>query len=370
MFRTHISNQLSAYCNDELPADESKRVAEHLLVCDRCHREYDAIKLGVSLASRLTPVSAPASMWAEIDRALHRQMERTRSRSLGRMRAAAPGWRIAWAALVILIVAGIGFVWYHSRSSNSGLRVASLHGAPRVGSQRVVSAARLAVGQWLETDGESRARINVGLIGEVEVESNTVVRLVESRATKHRLALERGKLRATIWAPPKLFFVDTPSAQAIDYGCQYTLEVDQTGRSLLRVTLGWVALVLGGRESMVPAGAVCETRPGIGPGTPYSENASAALRGALARFDFDNGGTAELETILAEARGGDALTLWYLLSRVDATDRARVYDTLGSLLTPPEEVTREGILRLDRKMLDRWKDKIDYVLITGSSQAR
>src|SRR5438876_1202274 len=97
----------------------------------------------------------------------------------------------------------------------------------------------------------------------------------------------RGRMSARISAPPKLFFVNTPSAVAEDLGCAYTLEVDDAGNSLLRVTLGWVALQLKDRESLVPAGAACATRPGIGPGTPYFEDASELFRTALAKLDFE-----------------------------------------------------------------------------------
>jgi len=47
---------------------------------------------------------------------------------------------------------------------------------------------------------------------------------------------------------------------AADLDVAYTLEVDNAGGSLLRVTSGWVALQLKDRESMVPAGAACQTR--------------------------------------------------------------------------------------------------------------
>jgi len=55
-----------------------------------------------------------------------------------------------------------------------------------------------------------------------------------------------------------------------------------------------------------------------------------------------------------DARKNDALTLWHLLSRVSDADRPGVYDRLASLAPPPAGVSREGILRLDRPMLDAW----------------
>src|SRR4030095_15328631 len=112
---------------------------------------------------------------------------------------------------------------------------------------------RLTTGDWLVTDDESRAQISVGEIGEVKVEPNSRIRLVQARDKEHRLGLARGKMQAFIWAPPGQFYVDTPSAVAVDLGCSYTLEVNDDGLGLLRVTLGWVAFEWEGRESFVPA---------------------------------------------------------------------------------------------------------------------
>lgn len=240
--------------------------------------------------------------------------------------------------------------------------VASLEGAPQVGPDRIAGTGRLPVGEWLETDGASRARIAVGTIGQVQVEPNTRVRLVETRLTEHRLSLARGTLHATIWAPPRLFFVETPSAVAVDLGCAYTLKVDETGAGLVRVSAGWVAFEAGGRESFIPAGARCATRPGIGPGTPCFEDAHEALQAALVKLDFEQESpaarAAALNAVLTGARRRDALTLWHLLSRVREAERAPVYDRLSALVPPPKGVTRDDVLSGDRRALERWWDAL------------
>jgi hypothetical protein len=223
---------------------------------------------------------------------------------------------------------------------------------------------RLAIGQWLETDGASRAKIEVGSIGQVEIDPNTRVRLVETKATEHRLELAHGRMSARIWAPPRLFFVDTPSGVAADLGCAYTLEVDDQGKGLLHVTSGWVALQLKDRESMVPAGATCATQPVLGPGTPYFDDASENFRLALSKLDM--GYVVDvpdqqnpLEVVIAESRPRDTLTLWHLLRRVDESDRGRVFDRMAALVAPPADVTREGVLQLNEPMLQRWRDKLE-----------
>src|SRR5262249_52395652 len=188
---------------------------------------------------------------------------------------------------------------------------------------------RLGVGKWLETDARSRARVAVGQIGRVDVDPNSRLQLVESRAPEHRMSLEQGTIHARIWAPPRFFFVNTPSAVAIDLGCAYTLHVAEDGSGLVQVTHGWVGFEYAGRESFIPQQAVCATRAGLGPGTPRYEDAPNGYAAALARLDFgaadDPERAAALDLILTNARRRDALTLWHLLRRGTADERGRVF---------------------------------------------
>lgn len=231
----------------------------------------------------------------------------------------------------------------------------------------MVGEGRLGVGEWIETRG-GRARLAVGDIGEVELEPSTRIALVDAGLKAHRLSLARGVMHAIIWAPPGQFVVDTPSAIAIDLGCRYTLEVKDDGSGVLRVEAGWVGFEHAGVRSLVPGGAVNDTRPGKDPGTPHFEDASAAFSEALDVIDF--GGTADarrraLDALVAEARTRDAISLWHLLSRVDGEERARVRDRLASLVPPPAAVSREGVLRGDRAMLDAWWNELGL----GSSES-
>src|SRR5437588_9229636 len=222
--------------------------------------------------------------------------------------------------------------------------VVRLEGAPRVGWHSLDEKSgpgKLGIGQTLVTDSASRASITLDETGRVEVDAGSRLRLVTNGPGRKRLSLERGTIHATIWAPPGEFVVDTPSAVAVDLGCVYTLHVDDSGAGLLRTTMGWVSFKLNGHESFIPAGAVCATRPKIGPGTPYFEDVFPSFREALAKFDFAKVTRQErhalLETLLTDARKQDALTLWHLLSRVSDAEGPAVYDRLATLAPPPKD---------------------------------
>jgi hypothetical protein len=268
----------------------------------------------------------------------------------------------AVAAALLLAVTVFYFVRHRAdRNIGPSWEVARLEGTPRVGWHSLGEKSgpgKLGIGQTLVTDSSSRASITLDETGRVEVDAGSRLRLLTNGPGHKRLSLERGTIHATIWAPPGEFVVDTPSAVAVDLGCVYTLHVEDSGAGLLRTTMGWVGFKLNGHESFIPAGAICQTRPKIGPGTPYMEDASALFRDALSRFDFESTTPAERNALLAillvDARKNDALTLWHLLSRVSDASRPGVYDRLAALAPPPASVTREGILLLDRSMLDTW----------------
>jgi hypothetical protein len=290
------------------------------------------------------------------------------------------GWwraiaRSVWAprfAAATLVVSAIGCGLWLSRSSRTppdaryGWDVEVTAASPQPESDGASPArknSRLELGEALETDAVSRASVAVAEIGRLEVEPMTHLRLLQSGAGRKRIALDRGTIHATIWAPPGQFVVDTPSAVAVDLGCMYTLHIDDAGDGILRTTLGWVGFHRNGHESFIPAGAACATHAQSGPGTPYFEDASDIFRTALAQLDSvepaPSNRKSALDTVLHEARARDALTLWHLLPRVSSAERPAVYDRLAALVPPPPGVNREGILRLDITMLDSWWNALD-----------
>ena len=208
-----------------------------------------------------------------------------------------------------------------------------------------VAGARLRKGQVLRTGGAA-VTLEAESVGRVDLAPHSVLKA----SSEKKLSLRSGELHAFIWAPAREFVVDTPSAQAVDLGCEYTLNVDPQGDGLLRVTLGWVAFQVGDREAFIPAGALCVTRKKSGPGLPYYEDAPADVRNGVAAIE--RGETGALGGLLAAARPRDGLTLWHLLTRVPERDRGAVFERYRELVKLPAEVTREGVMRRDGRMID------------------
>ncbi len=420
MKEVHYISSLSAFVDRELPKEEQQKVAEHLLVCAECRQEHDRLKFTAGLATHLEHSDAPPNVWAAVEAGLDRKDRADNARgSAGSWFNFPVIAGYAGAAVFLFAFAGLAYFFlftgepYQAKlpanapsvsqpSTNSApsaetnvapqntevavnpvngntntaaalptstgqpstetapsqsFEIETLAGAPKVGSQS--TATNLAVGDFLETDAVSKARIEVADIGNVEIRPNSRVKLVGTNAKQHRLALDRGSLHAKIYAPPRLFIVDTPTATAVDLGCEYTLDVDEKGNNKLHVTSGFVALERAGRESIVPAGAMCLTRKGKGLGTPFSAETTETFRKALESFDFGNGGSRAVDDLLASKNFFDIISLWHLLSRVSKADRERIFDALAAYVTPPKYVTKEGIMVLNKKMLESWREDVE-----------
>jgi hypothetical protein len=262
-----------------------------------------------------------------------------------RMQTRRPVYIALAIAASVLVVASA--VWMVRQRSRPAWTVA---GMP--------SVTRLAKGDTLQTNATTHASLGMESVGEVDIEPNSRVDVLSVRPDEQRLSLRRGKLEARIWAPPGRFFVNTPSAVTVDLGCAYSLEVRPDGTGLVKVSVGWVAFESDGRESFIPATAACVTRPGKGPGTPWYEDSTEAFQLGLERFDAQ-GDVGALDGILSAARARDAITLWHLLRRVPVDRRGQVYDRLAQFITMPQDVTREGVLAGDSKMIDALWDTLD-----------
>src|SRR3989441_11291704 len=148
-------------------------------------------------------VQPSRDLWPEID---------------ARIRASA--WR-RWTVVALAGAAALALViarWGGVAAPSGAWEVARIAGAPRVAETPLGGSGLLRVGAGVETDDSSRALIFVGDIGQVDVKPGTRVRLVEARATDHRLARARGAIFAQAAAPPPPFLREVPAGVAAAAG--------------------------------------------------------------------------------------------------------------------------------------------------------
>lgn len=371
-----VIDSFREYRSNKCPAELRKKIELHLQGCTNCQSEYqEFLELSQQIGGLPEEIYPSTDLWPTISRRITEDNPIDDSGPRTAVGETDPAgitetspntkrnrliiWGLSTAAVLVVVFLG-SFLMFGPPLGESW-NVAALEGTPRVGASSIENDGSLAVGEWLETDHKSKVRLEVARIGEILVEPNSLLRLVTSKWLEHRIALDRGTIQARIWAPPRLFFVDTPSATAVDLGCAYTLKVELDGTSWLNVTSGRVGLQLNGREAFVPAGASCITKPGKGPGTPYFEDATESFKQALKTLDFGQAGMKieALNTVLAEARIFDALTLWHLMFQTNKNQRQAIFSTLTRLVPETAEVSGDAVVNLDEDALKQLKNRLE-----------
>jgi len=345
----HFKEKLADFVAKELEHSERQAVAEHLLVCDECRREHDELKFASDALGVLKGSDAPRRTWHLIEQDLGSKPRRSYF---------VPALIGSFAAIALVSVAAL---FIHNAQKTETANTSAWNFTVIAGSPDAPKGSNISAGERIETDDTSRALIKVGDIGSVEVKPNSKIEVIATKDHEQRLSLEKGSLHAKILAPPRLFIVDTPSAMAVDLGCEYTLSVNENGDNQLVVLTGFVALERDGRESIVPSGASCLTVNGKGIGTPFATGADAKIRESLRKFDFENGGDAELQKILDHSTSYDTITLWHLISRVDQLKRGDVIDRLQQFVPMPNDVTRDAVQALDKSSLDKWRGEVERI---------
>ncbi len=356
-----------------LPASQKEDFEKHAQECSSCKKELEETVKLLETVSLLPKDSAPAhDLWANIEgRISNKKGKIYRIKNTESLNGFSTNGdsdkknRILKYAAISLIAAMILVALLPSIFMNKNTplldkvmspywKVTSVKGITIVASNVIGTVDSLKPGDWLETKDSSTAILEVPGMGNVTIEPNSKVQLLKSDSNEHRIALEYGTINADINSEPRTFFVDSKSATAIDLGCSYTYTVQQNGDGVLYVKEGMVALSSHGRESLVPAGKFCLAKTGIGPGTPFRENTSAAFKEALFKYDFGEGGEKEVETILKNSKKSDVVTLMNLLPRVDDQHKTRVYTVITNYTPAPQGHPKDSIPRFNSKELNEW----------------
>jgi ferric-dicitrate binding protein FerR (iron transport regulator) len=273
--------------------------------------------------------------------------------------------RFAATAAVVALIVVVG--WLNMRLQwpmAQAWRVKPVSGTTTIDDRILNGRSLLPSGGVLRTGKHSSVQIEVARIGRVVVGQDSQVELVETRSGYHRLRLDHGELSARIWAPPASFGVQTPLADVLDIGCEFTLSVTSGGSGLLRVSHGWVELEKYGLQSLIPEGAQAELDSKSGPGTPFDDHATTQFRAALKAIDaLGRSVPADDPAIeqLAEASSAkDAITLISLLTRYPQLADTPIYDRAIAVLPPPNGLTRDAVRNKNPALMDDWWHKLPY----------
>jgi hypothetical protein len=267
----------------------------------------------------------------------------------------------AMAAGIALLLLGAGYQYRLAWAPGSTWSVV------RYESSGSKEKTQLQLGHRLETSTHEMATITVARIGSIALSPDSIMRLVETKTGKHRVALEQGHMRARIWAPPDYFGVRTDAGEVVDLGCDFDLWKERNGSGRVFVRSGWISYRVGNEDILVPKGYALSF-VNQKAGTPLRPDAPASLRTAVHALETALSSktvrSVELydatERVADAARDQDAFTLLSLLTRWPSLARTPLYPRLATALRVQGDSTdhRSAWEEGDLEAIDMWWDKL------------
>ncbi|HEX2788527.1 MAG TPA: hypothetical protein VHP32_11570 [Ignavibacteria bacterium] len=274
---------------------------------------------------------------------------------------------IAACVVVFLGLISIPFIYRADTDNPDATAFAYWHvtkvkGAPVIndGAKSIASFDSLKAGDWIETDDSSKAIITIAGLGEITVEPKSKVKILNSEKGEHKVLLEYGTINTNFSQKSEKFSIETKNSIAWDNnpkGTAYTFSVDNKGDGMILVKDGSVLLESRGKESVVPAGKICLVQASVGPGTPFSVNASAEFRNALYTYDFEPGNTNAIYNVINTANNSDMISLINLIPRVNDDMKEQIYSKVSGVVAPPTYIIKDSLRYFDCEKLGEWIEK-------------
>lgn len=261
--------------------------------------------------------------------------------------------------LLPLVLIVVGYFVYDFMLINSPWKVRTITGNVIINGQISVSE-RWDENESLVTDSFSKAVINVPNTARIEVDANSFLILQKAKDKQNRIKLVKGNIRIINSSLMPYLSIEVDHSVIQDRGGTFEISIDDNSIVAIKVDYGYVEIEQKGRTYFIDEGYTCEIRPNSHPGTPYRINAPEELKSEIKKFDYENGGDNSLQQIISLSTESDMLTLLALIERVSESFRSTLFNKISAYFPPPTGVTLEGIVKLDRDMLEKWWFEIEW----------
>lgn len=261
--------------------------------------------------------------------------------------------------LLPLVLIAVGYFIYDFTLLNSPWKVRTIMGNVIING-RVSTTERWEEKESLVTDSYSKAVINVPNTARIEVGENSFLILQKAKDKQNRIKLVKGNLRVINNNLMPYLSIEVDNSVIHDRGGTFEIKIDDNSITSLKVEYGYLEIEQKGRSYFLDEGYICDIHPNSHPGTPYRIDSSNELKNEVKKFDYENGGDNSVQQIISLATESDMLTLLALIERVSESYRSILFNKIAAYYPPPAGVTLEGVVKLDRDMLEKWWFEIEW----------
>lgn len=217
------------------------------------------------------------------------------------------------------------------------------------------------MGQRLVTLDDTKLQIIIRDQGVLTLFDNTDLSIVTANTEENRILLKYGKAEFIPLFYQSNFFINFNGSEINAYNSKFTAAIDSLNSTEIFVETGKILITTRNESLWLSHNYFSKIEDGQIIRLPYHKDASRKLKRELVQFDY-SGDYAAMTKILRDSKPKDALTLHYLLYKVEPAHREMVYNKLKNFVPLPSGVNKDGIIRLDKKMMTKWWNAIHITI--------
>ena len=232
------------------------------------------------------------------------------------------------------------------------------------GNYSIVPTTRASVidlNQIISTGDSTKVSINIPNAGRVDVGSFSSVKVLKGKDNDNIISLNSGRLEAVCKIDDPRLTIITPQAELKIITGNFSATLDDLSNSNLETANGIVKISNSVGEITLVQDHKCTVSNNGTIGIPYHITADTNLVSLVNTISFGNPSIADFGKVLSLAQPLDGMTLLYLISKAKhPSDRIPIYEKLNEYYPVVPGITQEGIIKLDKKMLELWHNEIEW----------
>lgn len=396
-----VKISLNDYIDEILKSEDKKEVETHLQKCGNCMAEYKRLlKFFESLKEIPFTIDIPSDLVAKLtseliaeslqdksevkpsinvrkikneqlkqekqlkkSRGATRKSKITRSIATGYIaqilpRNAGLTFKKTLLGLLPIFFITISYMLYDFSLINSPWKVRGVNGT------YLVNGIEDYTGFWnkgevITTKEKVSAIVNVPNTGKLEIKPNSTVILEQAKDGSNRINIKNGSVRISNSSIMPDLVISINEFTVYNRGGKINIDLlNRKGKVF--VEYGFAEVSFMGQNHFIGEGYICELNSKNSVGIPYRSDVDDSLKSFISQIEFQKESNINMQKIIEKARNKDMLTLLELILRVNHSQRGVLFQAIANHFPPPGGVTYDGIMRLDKQMLENWWFEIEW----------
>lgn len=389
MTRDEVRNLMHDYFDNLLPQEERSSVESYLEEYEDVAQEYELMsKLLVKAESLPIGIKTPDTIIKQIsNELLSKSLEKSEKRKQDRIREIteksdkkskkkvvkdqketagngelqtkkAPFLKYIIVLFVLIALAAGGYFVLKMLDTNLPWTIKAEYGQYQINGI-YTPTNELKLNNTLTTFDSTRVTILVPDAGRVFVNSFTMVKVVQGNDVENIISLQSGSLDVKCRIDEPNLKIETMPAMLNSIGGDYKVSTYSQENVKIETGNGAVKILNPTEELTLIQRHVCEVKGNGEIGIPYHVNANEELVTLINKAAFDKNAVINYSPILELASSTDGISLFYLMKETkNEADRLAIYMKLNELFPAPPGITQEGIMSLNERMLNTWREDI------------